>query len=138
MLDLSNLLLDTGESLMAVACLKRLTDREPENANAWQNLGVAYFHETMLEEGLAASHRAVKCDPLHLMAMYNLAVAFEQMRNYDSAMDWIQRGLAIDPREPAFLKLEVRLRLLKFGAVVGRICKSVLRIRGVSKKTKQN
>jgi tetratricopeptide (TPR) repeat protein len=131
MLDLSNLLLDCGETAAAVVCLKRLTEKEPTNANAWQNLAVAYFHSDCYDQGIAASQEALLCDPGHLMAMYNLAVAFEQLRRYEESLTWIRAGLALDPREPAFQKLELRLRFMQLRAKVGGIFRKVLRGRSV-------
>ena len=134
MLDLSNLLLDCGETSTAVVCLKRLTEKEPDNANAWQNLAVAYFHSDQYDEGVAASGQALRCDPSHLMAMYNLAVAFEQLGRYEEAVNWVRTALAIDPREPAFQKLEVRLRFLQLRSKVGGVMRKVLRLRKPSRK----
>lgn len=129
MLDLSNLLLDCGETSTAVVCLKRLTEKEPDNANAWQNLAVAHFHGDRYDDGIAASQQALRCNPEHLMAMYNLAVAFEQLGSYEEAVLWVRTGLAIDPREPSFQKLEVRLRFLQLRSKVGGVMRKVLRLR---------
>ena len=128
MLDLSNMLLDCGENATAVVCLKRLTEKEPQNANAWQNLAVAYFHGNRHDEGIAASHEALRCDPSHLMAMYNLAVAFEQLNRYEEAVAWVRTALAVDPREPAFQKLELRLRFMQLRSKVARMVRKVLRL----------
>jgi tetratricopeptide (TPR) repeat protein len=125
MLDLSNLLLDSGETGTAVACLKRLTEKEPQNANAWQNLAVAYFQCDRFDDGIAASREALRCEPSHLMAMYNLAVAHEQMGQYDQAIGWVRSALAIDPREASFQKLELRLRFMQLRARVGRVVRRV-------------
>jgi predicted Zn-dependent protease len=43
MMDLANLLADTGQNRAAIACLKRLVQAEPRNVSAWQNLAVAQF-----------------------------------------------------------------------------------------------
>ena len=134
MLDLSNLLLDCGETSTAVVCLKRLTEKEPGNANAWQNLAVAYFHGDRHDEGIAASRQALQCDPSHMMAMYNLAVAFEQLGRHGEALEWVRTALAIDPRESAFQKLEIRLRFMQMKSKVGGVMRKVLRLRGGARK----
>ena len=106
MLDLSNLLLDCGETSTAVVCLKRLTEKEPGNANAWQNLAVAYFHSDQFEEGIAASQQALRCDPSHLMAMHNLAVLSagngQNAPDYDTASKWFGAASAFGLADSQF------------------------------------
>jgi tetratricopeptide (TPR) repeat protein len=128
LMELSNLLLDSGETTTALSCLKRLTDKEPSNANAWQNLAVAYFHSDRYEEGIIASREALRCDSSHLMAMYNLAVAFEHLGRYEEALCWCRTALGIDPRESTFQKLELRLRLMQVRAKVMKAVRKVLRL----------
>jgi len=63
------------------------------------------------------------------MAMYNLAVACEQLGKYDEAVGWVRAALAVDPRETSFQKLELRLRFLQLRAKVGGIVRKVLRLK---------
>ena len=122
MLELSNLLLDCGEPAIAVSCLKRLTIVEPDNASAWQNLAVAYFFGERFDDGIAASREALRCDPRHLMAIYNLAVAHEQLKDYAEALRWVREGLA---RRPA------RRRVPTIGTAVCGCCRLRDRVFGV-------
>jgi tetratricopeptide (TPR) repeat protein len=134
LMDLSNLLLDTGETTTALSCLKRLVDMEPNNANAFQNLAVVYFHCDRYEEGIAACKKSLQCDPRHVMAMYNLAVAFEHLGQFDAALGWVRSALATDSCEPIFQKLEFRLRVMQLRSRVTGAMKRVLRLR----KSKQS
>jgi tetratricopeptide (TPR) repeat protein len=113
LLDLSNLLVDAGETRVAIACLKRLTQIQPRNPSAWQNLAVAFFLRGRYDDGIAASHQALQREPAHLMAMHNLAIAYERMRQYDDALRWVRSALSIDPKDATFQRLELRLRVLK-------------------------
>ena len=62
------------------------------------------------------------------MAMYNLAVAHEHLGQYAVAVEWVRAALVIDPREPTFQKLELRLRFVQLRAKVGRAMKRILRL----------
>jgi tetratricopeptide (TPR) repeat protein len=128
LMELSNLLLDTGETAIALNCLKRLTEKEPSNANAWQNLAVAFFHSDRYDEGILASKEALRCDSSHLMAMYNLAVAYEHLGKFDEALSWCRTALGVDPRESTFQKLELRLRVMQLRARVVGAMRRVLRL----------
>ncbi len=120
LLDLANLLMDSGETRASVACLKRLTQIEPQNADGWQNLAVALFLRGRFEEGIAACKEALRCDPKHVMAYFNLALALERLRRYDEALRTIRCALEIEPGDVALQKLEFRVRLLKLRAKVIR------------------
>jgi tetratricopeptide (TPR) repeat protein len=105
--------MDSSEPRAAAACLKRLTQIEPDNADAWQNLAVALFVRERYDEGVVASKEALRCDPTHTMTMFNLALALERLRRYDEALEWIRKALAVEPGDASLVKLEFRLKLLK-------------------------
>jgi len=82
LIELSNLLIDTGLTRVAVACLKRLVTLEPENVDGWQNLAVAQFLTDKFEEGIESCRRCLMIEPHNLMAVYNLALAYERTGDY--------------------------------------------------------
>src|SRR6185437_8113151 len=51
LMDLANLLGDTGQNRASVACLKRLVQIDPKSPSAWQNLAVAQFLIGRYNEG---------------------------------------------------------------------------------------
>src|SRR5207249_4348421 len=83
LLSLANLLMDTQESRLAAASLKRLVQIVPNNVNGWVNLAVAQFMRRRYDEGIFACHEALRCDPKNLLAIYNLALAHEHLRRFD-------------------------------------------------------
>jgi tetratricopeptide (TPR) repeat protein len=127
LLDLSNLLLDTGQMQLAIQCLRRLSALAPDNADAWQNLAVAHFMGKSYQEGVEASRQALRCDGRHLMAMHNLAVAYERLGHYEQALRWVRTALEIEPRDAIFAKLEMRLGLLKLRARAAKALRWLLR-----------
>src|SRR5262249_10827480 len=113
LLDLSNLLMDVGETRPALACLKRLVQMRPNHARAWQNLAVVQFLRGRYEDGLASSHEASVGDPLNVMAIHNLALALGNLGRYDEALAHVRRALTLVPKDENLSRLEFRLRVLR-------------------------
>ncbi|MGB7160048.1 MAG: tetratricopeptide repeat protein [Tepidisphaeraceae bacterium] len=129
LMELSNLLMDTGDSRPAVACLKRLVQLDASNVNAWINLAVASFMRCRYDDGIDACRAALEVDHANLLAMYNLALAHEHLGRFDEAMSWVRRGLKREPNDASFQKLEFRLRVLKLRAGVVRVIRKSLGMR---------
>jgi tetratricopeptide (TPR) repeat protein len=130
LLSLANLLMDTGESRAAVACLRRLVTLDRDNPSAWINLAVAQFNRGRYEHGIDACLMALSCEPENTVAMYNLALAYEHLGKYDEAMHWIRKGLGRDPSDTAFQKLEFRIKVLR---IRSRVVRGVRTALGLSK-----
>jgi tetratricopeptide (TPR) repeat protein len=113
LLDLSNLLMDNGQGRAAIACLKRMTTVDPDNVSGWQNLAVAQFMRGQYDQGIASCEEALSRDPANLLTLFNLALAHENLGRYGEALRWVARGLAVEPRDLSFQKLEFRLRVLR-------------------------
>jgi tetratricopeptide (TPR) repeat protein len=135
LLQLSNLLLDTQQGRAAIACLRRLIALDADNASAWQNLAVAQFTTGRYMDGIASCHEALQRDPANLMAVYNLASAYEHLKQYDEALSWVRKGLEKDPNDTPLQKLELRIRVLRFRERVVRIVRGVLFPRATAKWT---
>ena len=89
-----------------------MTTVDPENVSGWQNLAVAQFMRGQYEAGIESCERALNRDPGNVLTIFNLALAYENVGRYGRALHWIRRGLEIDPRDPAFQKLEFRLGVM--------------------------
>lgn len=125
LIELSNLLMDTGLTRVAVACLKRLVTLEPDNVDGWQNLAVAQFLTDKFEEGIESCRRCLLIDPHNLMAVYNLAAAYERTGDYERAAYWVGEGLRMSPRDSSLQKLELRVRVLRWKQWVVRAIRSI-------------
>jgi superkiller protein 3 len=109
-MDLSNLLMDVGETRNALNCLRRLVAMTPDDPAAWQNLAVALFARRRFVDGIDASHQCLRRSPRNISAMYNLAIALAKMKRYDDALARLDAALAIDPRNETLRNLEFRIR----------------------------
>ncbi|MDB5296792.1 MAG: hypothetical protein JWO31_2775 [Phycisphaerales bacterium] len=127
LLELSNLLVDTGLARTAVACLKRLVAADPGHAQGWQNLAVAQFLSDRFDDGIASCQRCLAADPKNVMAVYNLALAHERLGRYEDAARWIADGLRLAPRDASLQQLELRVRVLRWKERLGRVVRRVVR-----------
>ena len=126
LMELANLLLDCNQNRLAVACLKRLTTLQPDYAAAWQNLAVAHFTAGRYAEGIAACHEALRCNPRHTTAMFNLALAWERQGDYLRASRWLRKAAQIDPHDPSIQRLDLRLKLLLRVGSILRVVRKAL------------
>jgi tetratricopeptide (TPR) repeat protein len=122
LLGLANLWMDCGEDRTAIACLKRLIELQPKNSDAWLNLAVAQFRRGLYDEGIRSCRQVLSMDASNRLAMYNLALAHERQAQWDRAWEWAQMALELEPRDANLRRLELRLRVLRRGAlVIGRL-----------------
>jgi Flp pilus assembly protein TadD len=128
LLELSNSLLDIDDTRTAIANLKRLTQTQPDNKQAWQNLAVAQFMRKHYADGIASCHRALELDPASLTAMYNLALAFECQSEWELALSWIRKARALQPTDPSIADLEFRIGFCRVKATAASLIRRVLRM----------
>src|SRR6185437_13069087 len=92
LMDLANLLLDTGQNRAAVACLKRLVQIDQKSVRGWQNLAVAQFLVGRYEDGIGSCQEVLHLSPGNATAAYNLALAYEHLRKYEESLKWVKTG----------------------------------------------
>ena len=73
------------------------TNSEPENANAWYGLGIAYGNLTRYRDAIDAFRQAVRITPTYARAWYNLGVAYGKSGNRTSALDAVRVLRRLDP-----------------------------------------
>ncbi|MGD0389223.1 MAG: tetratricopeptide repeat protein, partial [Tepidisphaeraceae bacterium] len=109
---LANLLMDTGESRAALACLKWLVAMNPREVSGWLNLAVAQFTRGHYSEGITSCMTALAKDPGNVTAMYNLGLAHERLGQHTAAIEWVRRARRRDSRDIALQRLEFRLQII--------------------------
>lgn len=129
LLDLSNLLADTGQDRAAIACLKRLTQLAPSSPLGWQNLSVAQFLAARYDEGIESCRAALRLEPKNTSVLFNLAVACERQGRLARAGVWTRRGLEVEPDDASLQRLQLRLRFLRWR---NRVAASARRLLGRS------
>jgi tetratricopeptide (TPR) repeat protein len=79
---------------------ERVTREHPKVGRAWFNLGYAQLGAGEARASIASHTKALELGHRRPVTMYNLACAYAQARETDSALDWLQRS------EAAGMKLE--------------------------------
>ena len=67
---------------------RKWTKSEPENANAWSCIGIAY------NEGY---HQGIRIDPEYVSAWFSLGLTYFTLKRYDDAIDAYRQALHINP-----------------------------------------
>jgi len=128
LLDLAGSLIDIDDTRTAISCLKRLTQSQPDNVDAWQLLAVAQFIRKHYDDGVASCRRALELDPASLTALYNLALASEIQGQWESALNWIHLARRLQPADQSIADLEFRIRFRRVQAAVLSLFRRALRL----------
>src|SRR3546814_18929269 len=69
---------------------------EPNNADAWSNLGLAYHQLKQYPNAIAAYRQALELDPDHANTLVNLGNSLARSGNDEEAIDSYRNALRID------------------------------------------
>jgi serine/threonine-protein kinase len=95
---LGTALLKQGKLAGAVKALRRATEIDLKDAEAYQNLGVALVKQRQMTEAIAAFRRAVEINPNGATGHVCLGSALAETGKLDEATTQIRRALEIDPQ----------------------------------------
>jgi Flp pilus assembly protein TadD len=84
-----------GDGPVSLALVEDAVRLDPENAEAWYNLGVFESERGQLAAALEAYERAVQLDPLYLTALGNGCELLRRFDRFDDALHWADRQLAL-------------------------------------------
>lgn len=79
----------------AAAILDEVTKREPANARAWRNLGLANQRLKKYDEAVAAYLASLKVEPQSAVAAYNLGCAYAQKGDTGHAFEYLSKAKAL-------------------------------------------
>jgi tetratricopeptide (TPR) repeat protein len=112
----------SGDADGAIKEYRQALAANPRNADAHQRLGFLLYNvKQNLEEGLRHTREAVKLDPAHGRARYDLGMALFHQEQYDQALEHLQAALqhlpdgAEKPYLPAAMRFSLGLTLLLTG-----------------------
>jgi tetratricopeptide (TPR) repeat protein len=93
-LGLVRALLGAGENVEAEQLARRLIERQPRDAEAWKELGVALRALGRLEESEAAYRRSLELKPDYTVARHNLGALLSQQRRPEEALEQLDAAAA--------------------------------------------
>jgi tetratricopeptide (TPR) repeat protein len=97
LLKLANMSHDGRFFDKAITYYKRYLEKNVKDANARVDLGICYFENGDSEEALKQMQTALKYDPKHLQAHFNLGIVNLKARRIQEANDWFKKTIALAP-----------------------------------------
>jgi serine/threonine protein kinase/tetratricopeptide (TPR) repeat protein len=84
----------------AIAALRRIVDRDPEDKEAWYYLAQAYRGMQRSADAVTALNRVIAIDPSFKLAHNLLAYQYEAMGDLDNSIKAIEEYIRLVPDEP--------------------------------------
>lgn len=106
----------SGDFDAALALLKRVLEKNPEDSNAWYVRGLALQRKGELADAAAAFLRVTELAPQFAAGFYQLGACYQRQGEPELALGQYQKALALDP---ANADLIYNMGLIHFG--LGRI-----------------
>jgi tetratricopeptide (TPR) repeat protein len=88
--------MDQGFYAPAKDELEKALAADPGNSAAWSTMAAVNVRLGNLDDAILETIEALKHDPSNNKAAYNLAYALDDNRNYQQALTWYKRAIAID------------------------------------------
>jgi tetratricopeptide (TPR) repeat protein len=84
----------------AIAILKGVLDKNPEDPNALYFIGMSYARKQMYPEAIDALTQVTQMAPKFPPAYFELAVCYQQQNDLDKALEYYQKTIDLDPNNP--------------------------------------
>lgn len=97
LLNLANMSHDGRFYDKAVTYYKRYLEKNAKDANARVDLGICYFENGDLDEAQKQMQTALKYDPKHLQAHFNLGIVNLRARRMQEANEWFKKTIVLAP-----------------------------------------
>jgi tetratricopeptide (TPR) repeat protein len=81
----------------AIATFSRIIELKPDFAEGWNKRATLYFLTGDLHKSLADCDEVIKRNPYHFGALAGYAQIYIRLEQYDRALDYARRALAINP-----------------------------------------
>ncbi|MEE8352760.1 MAG: tetratricopeptide repeat protein [Rhodospirillales bacterium] len=89
--------LQAGKAVAALALIRQVLTSEPDNADALNLCGVAFFHTGDVDEAVSMLETAIAFRPDFADALNNLGNVFKEVQRYADAESVYLKALAVDP-----------------------------------------
>jgi len=81
-----------------IAALKRRTQAEPGNANAWTELGNAYFDSDQFDASISAYRKSLELNPNNPNVWTDMGVMYRRSGKPEEAIKAFDQAIATDPK----------------------------------------
>ncbi len=104
LISISRIYLSQGRAKDAEQLLKQVVDKDPQNAEGWDRLGVTYQAQGEWDQALKAHEKATKLAPDLLRAWTNLGAVHFQSGRYNLVIEDYNKALALSQKTNETLK----------------------------------
>jgi tetratricopeptide (TPR) repeat protein len=102
--------MNAGQLAEAIATFSRVIAMAPEFAEGWNKRATAYFLIGEFERSLKDCDEVIKRNPDHFGALAGYGQIYMQLNDYERALDYFKRALAVNPNLDG---VEFQVRLLE-------------------------
>jgi tetratricopeptide (TPR) repeat protein len=106
--------MSAGRHAQAIRIFSDVIRRRPEFAEGWNKRATAYYLAGELDKSLADCNEVIKRNPQHFGALSGYGQIYLKREEYDKAIDYFRRALAVNPNlsdlEEIIPRLEETLR----------------------------
>ena len=82
----------------AVKQYQKIIETNPNDAEAYYNIGVIYYNEKKYDSAKVQFNKAIEIYPDFAEAYYSIGVVYYAEANYDKAIEAFSKAIQIDPR----------------------------------------
>ena len=89
--------MNAGEADAAIAVFTEVIRRKPDFAEGWNKRATVYFFTKRFKESLADCAEVIKRNPGHFGALSGYGQIYAQMEDFDKALEYFERAIAVNP-----------------------------------------
>jgi tetratricopeptide (TPR) repeat protein len=89
--------MSAGHHRKAIEIFSEVIKRDPEFAEGWNKRATAYYLAGDLQKSLADCDEVMKRNPQHFGALSGYGQIYVQLKEYEKAIDYFRRALAVNP-----------------------------------------
>ncbi|HBL10310.1 MAG TPA: peptidase S1, partial [Cyanobacteria bacterium UBA11162] len=89
--------INAGNYNEAEALIRRVIESDPNNARAYNFLGIVLVEQEKLEEAVASFQTAIQLNPNDAIGYYNLGYMLSEQGKLEEAISLYQKAIQLDP-----------------------------------------
>ena len=97
LLKLAHLLNDSGFSAKAIERYKNYLKMQHDEPDVIVDMGVCYYQLSDYNSAIATMEKAIKINPNHQIANFNLGIVNSAAGNHDKALEFWRKAIEISP-----------------------------------------
>jgi tetratricopeptide (TPR) repeat protein len=104
----------------SVALWDNVTAKHPDDALSWNNKGLALLDLSQPDKAYVAYEQALKADPNHFDALFNMGVTLNQLKKYPESIKAYDRAIAVKPdyADAYFTRGQVYINANEYGKAI--------------------